>query len=523
MPAPISGNPVVPALRADELDVPLPLPSPSGPPPPPPRPSSPASIDAFVGKVEKSAEFKSLDPATQAAADAAMKGAATSEARRAIADLVTSPGFGKLSVDSQGAALQALLKDPANAGYSSDVRALVNNGGPYVNLGSGSAGPAVTDMQKKLKAAGFDPGDVDGKLGPKTLAAVKAYQQANGLKVDGIAGPETLGQLNNKRFSGLSGDSQKLELSKVSNFPADPGARETIEQLSQSPGFKQLSQADQTKLLNTIGGTNTAISRGERNAMTALLNDPKFTGSSAADQKAQLQKFLTDEPGLQGVLSPDPGQFDAKRAKYKVTGPVDVKSYDFKSGKADALKYEVEIDGKKVPVYMPKNPSPSLKYHTIDQLAKGLAALPKSSRDLVTAVNAEPQNNPDDAFWAKQYNTPNFHSYMTAGAAGVVNVYPTDPVQSQTFLDGSLIHETGHTLSQQKWGNDNDPRWKPWQDAMKADGVHASKYAKNAQGEDFAETLKLYQMVKGTPQEAEMRALMPERFKIIDGLLAGKN
>ena len=33
---------------------------------------------------------------------------------------------------------------------------------------------------------------------------------------------------------------------------------------------------------------------------------------------------------------------------------------------------------------------------------------------------------------------------------------------------------------------------------------------------------QLYQQVKGTPQEAEIRALMPARFKIIEELLAGK-
>jgi hypothetical protein len=52
--------------------------------------------------------------------------------------------------------------------------------------------------------------------------------------------------------------------------------------------------------------------------------------------------------------------------------------------------------------------------------------------------------------------------------------------------------------------------------------VHPSKYAKNSPGEDFGEALQLYQQVKGTPQEAEIRKLMPERFKIIEELLAGK-
>jgi putative chitinase len=62
-------------------------------------------------------------------------------------------------------------------------------------LREGSRGPAVTDLQNQLKAAGFDPGPIDGIFGPKTEAAVKAYQQAKGLEVDGIVGPKTRGAL----------------------------------------------------------------------------------------------------------------------------------------------------------------------------------------------------------------------------------------------------------------------------------------------------------------------------------------
>lgn len=56
---------------------------------------------------------------------------------------------------------------------------------------SGTSGAGVEDLQKKLKEAGFDPGPIDGSFGPKTQAAVKAYQQAKGLAVDGIVGPQT--------------------------------------------------------------------------------------------------------------------------------------------------------------------------------------------------------------------------------------------------------------------------------------------------------------------------------------------
>lgn len=57
----------------------------------------------------------------------------------------------------------------------------------------------VEAIQRALVRAGFDPGPVDGKLGPKTLAAVKAFQKAHALLVDGIAGPMTQAALQNYR------------------------------------------------------------------------------------------------------------------------------------------------------------------------------------------------------------------------------------------------------------------------------------------------------------------------------------
>ena len=49
----------------------------------------------------------------------------------------------------------------------------------------------IKQLQESLASAGFSPGKADGVSGPKTVAAIKAFQQANGLKVDGIVGPQT--------------------------------------------------------------------------------------------------------------------------------------------------------------------------------------------------------------------------------------------------------------------------------------------------------------------------------------------
>lgn len=49
----------------------------------------------------------------------------------------------------------------------------------------------ITELQTLLKQKGFDPGTIDGVLGGNTRAAIRAFQAANGLGVDGIAGPQT--------------------------------------------------------------------------------------------------------------------------------------------------------------------------------------------------------------------------------------------------------------------------------------------------------------------------------------------
>lgn len=58
-------------------------------------------------------------------------------------------------------------------------------------LRRGSQGQSVAYLQSLLNAAGYDCGLIDGKYGTKTENAVKALQEANGLKVDGICGPAT--------------------------------------------------------------------------------------------------------------------------------------------------------------------------------------------------------------------------------------------------------------------------------------------------------------------------------------------
>jgi peptidoglycan hydrolase-like protein with peptidoglycan-binding domain len=66
-------------------------------------------------------------------------------------------------------------------------------GGKPTAAGKPAAGgdSEIKKLQESLKAAGYDPGPIDGKMGPLTKEAIKKFQQANGLAVDGIAGSKT--------------------------------------------------------------------------------------------------------------------------------------------------------------------------------------------------------------------------------------------------------------------------------------------------------------------------------------------
>lgn len=75
-------------------------------------------------------------------------------------------------------------------------------------LSVGTRGSDVTRLQQKLRAAGFNPGGVDGVFGAKTKSAVVAFQRARGLSHDGVVGPDTskklFGSGNTKYWDGKS-------------------------------------------------------------------------------------------------------------------------------------------------------------------------------------------------------------------------------------------------------------------------------------------------------------------------------
>ncbi|TNE50173.1 MAG: hypothetical protein EP343_09590 [Deltaproteobacteria bacterium] len=65
-------------------------------------------------------------------------------------------------------------------------------------LRRGASGPQVRALQDMLNKVGATPPlDTDGKFGPLTQAAVRNFQTQQGISVDGVVGPQTMGKLDN--------------------------------------------------------------------------------------------------------------------------------------------------------------------------------------------------------------------------------------------------------------------------------------------------------------------------------------
>lgn len=118
--------------------------------------------------------------------DRGLSGAGIGAAAGTVIGAVT--GFGLI----QGALVGAAAGGLTGVATTKDQ---VNLGKPAWKSGDGSAatpasaaapaGGSLRDIQSGLARLGYDPGPADGRLGPKTRAALQRYQQDNGLAVTG--------------------------------------------------------------------------------------------------------------------------------------------------------------------------------------------------------------------------------------------------------------------------------------------------------------------------------------------------
>ncbi len=80
---------------------------------------------------------------------------------------------------------QVNMGDPAWKKSSTTQNAPVTEGAPQAVAAQPSLNQAVTNLQSQLAARGYDPGPIDGMMGERTRAAIRAYQRDRQMPVDG--------------------------------------------------------------------------------------------------------------------------------------------------------------------------------------------------------------------------------------------------------------------------------------------------------------------------------------------------
>ncbi len=96
------------------------------------------------------------------------------------------------------------------------------------SLRQGDSGEEVRELQRKLIQLGYLSGNADGIFGRKTTAAVIAFQKANDLKADGIAGSQTQGKLNGSSGSNTSAASSAAASNPTGTVAGKPSASKVI-------------------------------------------------------------------------------------------------------------------------------------------------------------------------------------------------------------------------------------------------------------------------------------------------------
>ena len=100
---------------------------------------------------------------------------------------------------------------------------LLTSNGLALTLRSPQKGDEVADLQRALKQLGYYTKTIDGSYGSGTKSAVRAFQKAQGLSVDGVAGPKTIARLETLTKIDIDGDGSGSSGTITPVIPADEG------------------------------------------------------------------------------------------------------------------------------------------------------------------------------------------------------------------------------------------------------------------------------------------------------------
>lgn len=176
---------------------------------PDPLPPVDASVSAKYPFLQAGAESQAVKALQQALIELGFYGSGidskygsgTTQGVRAFQEANSLPSSGQADPATQELLFEGL---PFNRrGVKTRVKTLPAIDG--ITIRPDNEGVPVEAIQQRLKELELYQGAVDGKYGTATQAAVRGFQQANGLKVDGIVGSDTYAKLFPQQSPGNAG------------------------------------------------------------------------------------------------------------------------------------------------------------------------------------------------------------------------------------------------------------------------------------------------------------------------------
>jgi len=168
----------------------------------------------------------------------------------------------------------------------------------------------VRKSQSALKQAGFDPGAIDGIMGPMTMTALRNYQSENGLQVSGNLDSQTQSSLmgnasaGRNRQSSLQTDqtqSNKPEPSQTYNSQSSSVGATSQGTVSSMEDVRQIQQSLADLGYLAPGEVNGMMSSQTQQAIRGFqwMNNMPVTGS--IDEQTKIAINSQDQPGVQSA------------------------------------------------------------------------------------------------------------------------------------------------------------------------------------------------------------------------------
>lgn len=211
-------------------------------------------------------------------------------------------------------------------------------------LGDGDRGNAVKTLQNQLHVLNYYHGHLDGVYGPLTEGAVKAFQKANHIAIDGVAGPRTFAALTHHPVRQTAGNNGVKETTVSRESSQKTVVKSTHTKVDKGENKQPVNDTNSKERKSTQGTASTESNVDGQNVSTFYVESTAYTAEcSGCSGVTATGMNLKENPGAK-VIAVDPNVI-----------PLGSKVWVEGYGYAVAGDTGGAINGKRIDLFMPSH------------------------------------------------------------------------------------------------------------------------------------------------------------------------